>query len=122
LKRAATVILLLVALAGCGRRDADAARRQRLAADRRGLEESLEQLEDRMLSDQARVRFWRELRERHERVSAVACTNLDRHAEAMAMLQDQQRHKRDALARKNRVAARFVAPADAAHDPAADER
>ena len=121
MKRAATV-LFLVALAGCGRRDSLASKRQQLAVERRGLEESLDELEERMLSDQARVRFWRELRERHERVSGVACTNLDRHAEEMAMLQERQRHKRDALARKSRVAARFVAPADSRHVAAADER
>jgi hypothetical protein len=117
-KRSAFIIAVL-ALAGCGGgRAALEAHRGRWAEERRSLEESLDQLEERLLTDQARVRFWLEMRDRHESVSAVACTNLERHADGIALLQDRARDKRDALARKNRVASRFVPPADVASDGA----
>jgi hypothetical protein len=107
-----------LAVTGCGgERDALAAKRQRWAVERRGLEETLDQLEERMLSDQARVRFWQEMKARHESVTAVACTNLERHAESMAFLGDVQRGKRDALTKKQHVA-RLVpaaAPDGSAH-------
>jgi len=118
-KRSAFIIAVL-ALAGCdGGRAALEAHRARWAEERRSLEESLDQLEERLLTDQARVHFWLEMRDRHESVSAVACTNLERHADGIALLQDRAREKRDALSRKNRVATRFVPSADVASDAAA---
>lgn len=114
LKVGLAVAVTALALAGCGPRGAADVRRQRADAERRGLEDRLDQLEERLLADQARVRFWQQMRERHESVSAVACVNLDRHAESMAVLDERQREKRDALARKSRVAARLVPAARAA--------
>jgi hypothetical protein len=108
----AIAVVLALGLAGCGGRPSLDATRARLAAERTALDDSLDELEERLLADQARVRYWREMRERHESVSAVACKVLDGHAEGMALLQEKQREKRDALARKHRVAARFVPPAD----------
>ena len=64
-----------------------------------------------MLADQARVRFWQQMRERHE---SGGLTHLGRHAEGIALFDEKQRQKRDALAKKNRVAARFVGTADTA--------
>jgi len=107
----AVAVLVLAACTGGSARDV---KRQRWDAERRGLEEQLEQLEERLLADQARVHFWQQMRERHESVSAVACANLGRHAESIALLDEKQREKRDATARKNRVAARFVPGARAA--------
>lgn len=115
----AALIAVVLALSACGRDAALETKRQRWAAEKRGLEERFDQLEERMLSDQARVRFWQEMRARHEGVTAVACANLDQHAEGMAVLHERQQEKRDALARKNRVAARFVPPADVASDAGA---
>jgi hypothetical protein len=78
------LVPLFVALAaGCAPRDGEL-RRARLEAERRSLEATLDHLEDRLLVNQARVRLWRELRERHESVAAVACASLDQHAEEMA--------------------------------------
>ena len=126
MKRSVFIIAVLV-LAGCGGgRAALETHRARWAEERRTLEESLDQLEERLLTDQARVHFWREMRDRHESVSAVACTNLERHADGIALLQDRAREKRDTLARKNRVATRFVPPTDVASEgaalPADDDR
>ncbi len=104
----AVVALALVACTGRGALDVA---RQRRDAERRSLDEQLDRLEERLLADQARVHFWQQMRERHESVSAVACVNLGRHAEGIALLDEKQREKRDALARKNRVAARVVSGA-----------
>jgi hypothetical protein len=56
----------------------------RVAAEGRNLDETLDRLEERLLATQARVRYWREMRERHESVSAVACASQDEHASGMA--------------------------------------
>ena len=82
-----TPFLLALALgvlaAGCSPRDAGV-RRARLAAERQNLEATFDRLEDRLLVNQARVRLWREMRDRHESVSAIACASQDEHADAMA--------------------------------------
>jgi len=43
--------------------------RARLLSERRDLEATFDHLEDRLIVNQARVRFWREMRERHDVVS-----------------------------------------------------
>jgi hypothetical protein len=77
------LIAAALAAAGCGPRDAEV-RRQRLAAERRRLEGALDELQVRLLANQARVRLWQELRARHESVSAIACASMDEHAAEMA--------------------------------------
>jgi hypothetical protein len=57
----------------------------RVAGEKRNLEETLDRLEDRLLADQARVRYWREMKDRHESVSAIACAVQDEHAAGMAV-------------------------------------
>ncbi len=109
------VILLVLAAACAGSRGEPKALveyRARWAEERRALDESLDQLEERLLTDQGRVRFWLEMRERHQSATAVACTMLGRHAEAIAAYVDQQRLKTATLAKKNRVASNFVPAAD----------
>jgi hypothetical protein len=82
--RALPFVLTAAVLAiGCAPRDRDV-RLARLAAERRTLDTKLDDLEARLATDQARVRFWQELRERHESVSAVACVSQEEHAEEMA--------------------------------------
>lgn len=44
----------------------------------------LEDLQARLLVGADRVRFWDEMRERHESISAIACTSQEAHAVAMA--------------------------------------
>jgi hypothetical protein len=105
----AALVTALVGLAACTARGELDLKRQRWDVERRGLDEKLEQLEERMLADQARVHFWQEMRERHESVSAVACANLGSHAEGIALLEEKQREKLGRLGKKkNRVASRFV--------------
>ncbi|ABS24237.1 conserved hypothetical protein [Anaeromyxobacter sp. Fw109-5] len=71
-------------LAACGASKELEVQRARLHAERRALEATFDHLEDRLLVNQARVRFWQEMRERHEGVTAVACTSLEQHAEEIA--------------------------------------
>lgn len=49
-----------------------------------GLQARVAALEERLLADRARVRFWLEMQRRHEGVTAVTCSNLAAHYEAMA--------------------------------------
>ncbi len=77
------VLAAAAALACSAPKDRDV-RLARLASERRSLDASLEELEVRLAVDQARVRFWQEIRDRHESVSAVACASQDEHAEEMA--------------------------------------
>jgi hypothetical protein len=90
--RYAAVLAVVAAFAGagCAPQDADV-RRARLEAERRNLEHTLDTLEDRLLVNQARVRLWKELRDRHESVAAVACASLEQHADDMARRQSAQR-------------------------------
>jgi hypothetical protein len=105
-------MLVLGMAAGCaGGRGELEERRQRWAVERRALDDDLDRLEERLLATQARVRFWQEMRARHESVAAVACTNLAEHADGIAALDEKQREKRAALARKNRLAAARIEPA-----------
>ena len=102
---AAMTIAAAAAAGGCAPPDAEL-RRARLDAERRNLEATLDALEDRLLVNQARVRLWKELRARHESVSAVACASLDQHAEEMARRQVQTAGVRVATAGGERSGAR----------------
>jgi hypothetical protein len=105
------VVAAFVAMA-CAPADRDI-RLERLAAERRSLEATFDHLEERLLVNQARVRFWREMRERHESVSAIACASLDHHAHEMALRAPPALHRA-------RVASAAQLPADSV--PAEDER
>jgi hypothetical protein len=108
------VVAAFVAMA-CAPADRDI-RLERLAAERRSLEATFDHLEERLLVNQARVRFWREMRERHESVSAIACASLDHHAYEMAL----RAPPAPAALHRARVASAAQMPADSV--PAEDER
>jgi hypothetical protein len=59
-------------------------RLERLDAERRSLEATFDHLATRLTVNQARVRFWNEMRSRHESASAIACASLEQHANEMA--------------------------------------
>ena len=80
--RAPTIVLAAAALA-CAPPDREI-RLERLAAERRAIEATFDHLEDRLTVNQARVRFWQEMRERHESVSAIACVVQDEHLQQMS--------------------------------------
>jgi hypothetical protein len=71
-------------VAACGPSKELELTRAQLLAERRDLEATFDHLEDRLIVNQARVRFWTEMRERHEGVAAIACTSLEQHAEEIA--------------------------------------
>lgn len=56
----------------------------RLQAEHRALMNDLDDLQARLIVTGERVRFWEEMRTRHESVSAIACTSQEAHAVAMA--------------------------------------
>jgi hypothetical protein len=70
--------------AACGPSKELELKRAQLLAERRELVATFDHLEDRLVVNQARVRFWREMRDRHEDVTAIACTSLGKHAEEIA--------------------------------------
>lgn len=84
MSRPTAFLLAGLIAAGCAPKDREL-RLARVAAQGRNLEVTLDWLEDRLLVSQARVRLWREMRERHESVSAVACASQEEHAEEMAL-------------------------------------
>ena len=106
------ILLLLLVAAACAGRGAEpkslAEYRAVWAEERRVLDVALDQLEERLLTDQARVRFWVEMRDRHQSATAVACSTLGHHADAIAAFEAQQRVKTATLAKKHRVASAFV--------------
>jgi len=106
------ILIPLLIAAACAGRGAEpkslAEYRALWVEERRALEEGLDQLEERLLVDQARVRFWVEMRDRHQSATAVACSVLGQHADAIASFEEQQRLKSDSLAKKHRVASAFV--------------
>lgn len=84
--RATPILIAVAVMAGCAPAPKDReVRLARVAAEGRNMAETLDRLEDRLLATQARVRYWREMRERHESVSAVACVSQEEHAQGMAL-------------------------------------
>lgn len=98
--------VLLFATTACGGAREVEARREALEAERRSLEATLDDLGARMLVSQARVRFWDEMKARHESVTAIACTSMEGHAADMARLFERRPEKRSGLRRQ--VAARSI--------------
>lgn len=66
----------------------------------------LERLETRLLGVAARQRAWSELRERHARVSEIACENVAEHATAMEAHRVKQREKVREMRARRRAAAK----------------
>lgn len=78
-----TALLVCAACAAPPPKDREV-RLERLEADHRALITQLDDLQARLLVDAERVRFWEDMRGRHESVSAIACTSQEAHAIAMA--------------------------------------
>jgi hypothetical protein len=81
--RAPIIVLAAAAALACAPPDREI-RLERLAAERRAIEATFDHLEERLTVNQARVRFWQEMKERHESVSAIACVVQDEHLQDMA--------------------------------------
>lgn len=78
---------------------AEAAMRQQMGQ----LEMRLDEVEARLLSGLSTVQLWRELAERHESVSQIACENAGEHLREMAAVQ-KRREKRRRPGKKNQQA------------------
>jgi hypothetical protein len=98
-KRVIAALAAWVTVAACAPRDAEI-RRARMAAERRNLEATLDRLEDRLLVNQSRVRFWREMKERHESVTAIACASMELHSAEMARGRSRGGEGRELAARR----------------------
>lgn len=87
-------------LAFAPRYDAD----ENLRLELRALEAKLDEIETRLLSGLSTVQLWRELAERHQNVSQIACENVGEHLREMAASQKRDRLRR-AKARKDKAKA-----------------
>ena len=69
--RTLALLVVLPLFAACGPSKELEVKRAQLLAERRDLVATFDHLEDRLVVNQARVRFWREMRERHEGATAA---------------------------------------------------
>lgn len=96
-----------VFLAGCFEPSPEAVEGlKQVTEEAQATHQALEDLEERLLGNQARVHHWTELAERHRQVSAVACENQNAHADQMVALRELQEEKAKRLRR-----GRFAKPA-----------
>ena len=72
------------------------------------VDQALDQLEERLLADQATVRFWREMRDRHESVTAIATVNAERHGARGGVVEERPRERAEPVPKRRRLAARTV--------------
>jgi hypothetical protein len=102
--------LLGLWMCGCFSPSAEAvASLEQVKADGLKMGQSLSALEDRFLANQSRVLLWKEMANRHESVSAVACDNANTHAVAMMKYEQKQKGKlRQKRLAKNTVVSRNV--------------
>ncbi len=107
-----TALLACAACAGSPAGDREV-RLKRLQVDHQALLAQLDDLQARLLVDAERVRFWEQMRDRHESVSAIACTSNESHAIAMA--EYLQTH--EVVARKAPIARRQARVAAARAEP-----
>jgi hypothetical protein len=105
-------LLALLAPPGCARSAEPRARLQELQREAGELNLALDSIEERLIRDQATVQLWSELKDRHESVSAVACSNLGQHYQGMVRHLAEQEEKGRGLHSHDQVA---QAPAQATH-------
>lgn len=99
------LVLAAVSLAtGCAEPPGDGAERLAvLEAEAQQMDEALDDVETRLLGNQATLMTWQELGRRHQQVSALHCQNSETHM--AAILKHYQRQEQKARNLKRRVAA-----------------
>jgi Skp family chaperone for outer membrane proteins len=98
-------VLALALSAGCAQPPPDAeARLAALEAEGKKMDAALDNVEERLLADQARMHLWQELGERHKSVSAIHCKHADANLAAMLEHQEKQEEKARKLKRRRHVA------------------
>ena len=99
----AAVVLGLAS--GCAEPSEEAqARLAELQAEEERMDAALDEVETRLLGNQAQVHLWAELGRRHQEVSAVQCRVADEHLMGIARHYAQQEAKARQLQKRRRVA------------------
>jgi hypothetical protein len=92
--RLGLAVMTLALGAGCVAPSAEAeARLATLASDEALMDAAFDEVETRLLGNQARVHLWRELERRHGEVSAIQCRVSDGHLRGIATLLARQQEK-----------------------------
>jgi uncharacterized protein YceH (UPF0502 family) len=103
------MVLAVLALAlstGCAEPPPDAeARLAALEAEGKQMDAALDNVEERLLGNQAQVHLWQELGRRHQQVSAIHCQHADTHMAAILEHHEKQEEKARQLKKRRRVAA-----------------
>ena len=83
--------------------DAEARLAEDLAEEKR-MDAALDEVETRLLGNQAKMHLWQELGERHQQVSAIQCRVADEHLMGIARNLEQQERKARYQQRRRRMA------------------
>ena len=95
-------VMALSLSAGCAEPPPDAeARLAALEAEGQQMDAALDNVEERLLGNQARVHLWQELEERHKQVSAMHCKHADGNVEAILEHEERQEEKARKLKRRH---------------------
>ncbi|HEX8705795.1 MAG TPA: hypothetical protein VF815_43575 [Myxococcaceae bacterium] len=87
-------VLLMALSTGCAEPPADAeARLAELEAEGAKMDAALDEVEERLLGNQAQVHLWQELGRRHRQVSEVHCQHADRNMAAIVAHHERQTEK-----------------------------
>lgn len=82
------------------------ARLEAVKAQAKSMDAALDEVEERLLGNQAAVHLWQEMGRRHRNVSAVACENAAQHVAAMEVHQDKQQKKKRRISQQRMQADR----------------
>jgi len=101
-KQATGLAVLVLALStGCAEPPADAeARLAELEAEGKQMDAALDNVEERLLGNQAQVHLWQELGRRHRQVSAVHCQHANANMAAIVAHHEKQTEKARQLKRR----------------------
>ncbi len=112
------VVACLVLTGGCFSPPEEAvARLEQTRAEAASLHGALDEVEERLLGNHAKLTLWSELAERHQQVSEIACGNFTRHTEAMAALMRAQDAKARRLEQRARRAMEAAGMLDSVGGP-----
>lgn len=95
---------------------------EEIQRDGDALTQAADDLEDRMLADQANLLLWQELARRHKQVSAIAITNHNEHFSSMVELMEHQAEKARKLKRRHYADGEGEGEVESENDGAPAER
>ncbi len=98
--------MVLCLSSGCGAPPDEAeARLAELQAEEARMDAALDEVETRLLGNQATMHLWQELGRRHQEVSAIQCRVADEHLLGIAKHLEKQEEKARRMHRRRRMAA-----------------